>query len=73
MSESYNAWNEDLFYSSEVPSDQINDPENTYSPNRQYRYQSRSSSLNLTPTQERNPLQALQQTSNGLLYSPARN
>ena len=73
MSDSYEAWNNDLFYSSEVPSNAPVNFENSYSSPQPRRYQSRYPSHSLTPTQERSPLQALKQTPDGLLFSTPSN
>ena len=72
MNEAYNTWNQDLMYSSEISSSPATNSENSYSPPRPYRYQASDSSINLTPTDKRNPLQVLSLDSNGLLYSPIR-
>lgn len=67
MSSFYNAFNDDLFYSAEIPSTiQLN--ENFESPARPRRFL--GSNTLLTPTLTRSPLQTLKQTPEGLLYSP---
>lgn len=80
MSDPYDTWNQDLLYSSEVYTEStLIAVENNYSPARPQRFRvlmssptQTSSPLFLTPTLNRSPLQALKQTSEGLLYSPYR-
>lgn len=64
MNEAYLARNHDLFTEEKKS---ISD-ENTESPQRNERIAARNTEINLTPTQNRSPLQTLQESPDGYLY-----
>ena len=72
MAEQYENWNNDLLYSTEIPSVLEEPSENGGSPSRPRRFLGLTSSntINLTPTLMRSPLSTLKETPEGLLYSP---
>lgn len=75
MSDHYSAWNQDLMYSSEIPSESAPvNIENSSSPVRAQRFKASTlengSPLTLTPSMSRSPLQTLIETPEGYLYSP---